>query len=120
MRTRRNEATKKTFKISLRVPSCPSWLMPLRFYAAAACIPILLLLAKPNLYAEVSLPSVLADHTVIQRGLPVHVWGKAAEDESVSVTFSGQTKSTTADDLGRWTLYLAPAEAGRPFPMVSS
>ena len=68
--------------------------------------------------AEASLPSLLADHMVIQRGLPVHVWGRAAVHESVSVTFRGETQSTSADDLGRWSVYLAPGEAGGPFPMV--
>jgi len=55
---------------------------------------------------------------VIQRGLPVHVWGRAAERERVTVTFRGQTESTTGDDLGRWSLYLPPGEAGGPFEMV--
>ncbi|HLV87569.1 MAG TPA: sialate O-acetylesterase [Candidatus Sulfotelmatobacter sp.] len=68
--------------------------------------------------ADVNLPSVLADHMVVQRGIPVHVWGMANPNESVSVTFRGETKSTNADDLGRWSLYLAPGEAGGPFPMT--
>ena len=68
--------------------------------------------------AEVTLPSLLADHMVVQRGLPVHVWGMAAQHESVSVTFRGETKSIAADELGRWSLYLSPGEAGGPFQMV--
>lgn len=68
--------------------------------------------------ADVSLPSLLADHMVVQRGLPVHVWGMAAPREGVTVTFRSETKSTTADDLGRWSLYLSPGEAGGPFSMT--
>lgn len=67
--------------------------------------------------AEVSLPGLLADHMVIQRGLPVHVWGMAAPLEPVTVTFRGETKSGTADDLGRWSIYLSPGEAGGPFQL---
>jgi sialate O-acetylesterase len=67
--------------------------------------------------AEVSLPTLLADHMVIQRGLPVHVWGMAAPQEPVTVTFRGETKSGTADDLGRWSIYLSPGEAGGPFQL---
>jgi sialate O-acetylesterase len=74
-------------------------------------------LAMP-LQAEVSLPSLLADHMVVQRGLPVHVWGMAAEHENVTVIFRGETKSTIADELGRWSLYLSPGEAGGPFPLT--
>jgi len=68
--------------------------------------------------AEVGLPALLADHMVIQRGLPVHVWGKAAEGESVSVIFRGNTRSTTADSIGRWSVYLPPVEAGGPFELT--
>src|SRR5580765_2177408 len=68
--------------------------------------------------AEVTLPSLLADHMVVQRGLPVHVWGMASPQESVSVTFRDETKSTTADELGRWSLFLSPGEAGGPFQMA--
>ncbi len=68
--------------------------------------------------ADVTLPSVLADHMVIQRGVPVHVWGMASAQENITVTFRGETKSTNADELGRWSLYLAPGEAGGPFAMT--
>lgn len=68
--------------------------------------------------ADVTLPALLADHMVVQRGLPVHVWGMAAPHEPVSVTFRGETKSATADDDGRWNVYLSPGEAGGPFPLT--
>lgn len=67
--------------------------------------------------ADVTVPALLADHMVVQRGLPVHVWGMAAPQEAVSVTFRGETKSCTADDDGRWSVYLSPGEAGGPFQM---
>ena len=84
----------------------------------AATVSYLLIVAAISARAEVTLPSLLADHMVVQRGFPVHVWGKATEHENVSVTFRGETQSTTADDLGRWSLYLSPGEAGGPFQMV--
>ena len=68
--------------------------------------------------ADVTLPALLADHMVIQRGLPVHVWGMAAPHEAVSVTFRGETKATSADDNGRWSLFLSPGEAGGPFQLT--
>ncbi|HWR51363.1 MAG TPA: sialate O-acetylesterase, partial [Bryobacteraceae bacterium] len=64
--------------------------------------------------ADVTLPAILTDHMVIQRNLPVHIWGKAAPGEPVAVTFRGEAKSTAADTIGRWSVYLAPAEAGGP------
>jgi len=70
------------------------------------------------LRADVTVPALLADHMVVQRGLPVHVWGMAAPHEAVSVTFRGETKSATADDDGRWSVYLSPGEAGGPFQLT--
>ena len=68
--------------------------------------------------ADVTLPTLFTDHMVVQRGLPVHVWGMAAPGESISASFRGETRSTTADELGRWSLYLAAGDAGGPFPMT--
>lgn len=68
--------------------------------------------------ADVSLPSLLADHMVVQRGLPVHVYGMAAPAENVSVTFRSETRSTTSDSFGRWSLYMPPGAAGGPFQMI--
>ncbi len=69
-------------------------------------------------FADVTLPALLADHMVIQRGLPVHVWGMAAPHEPVSATFRGETKSTAADDNGRFSIFLSPGEAGGPFQLI--
>jgi sialate O-acetylesterase len=69
-------------------------------------------------WADVTLPALLADHMVVQRGLPVHLWGMAAPAEGVSVSFRGETRTATADELGRWSLYFSPGEAGGPFAMT--
>src|ERR1700761_268372 len=36
---------------------------------------------------EVRLPHMLSDHAVLQRQMPVHIWGWADAGEKVSVTF---------------------------------
>jgi len=69
-------------------------------------------------WGDVTLPKILASHMVVQRGLPVHVWGWATAGEAVAVTFRGESKSATADELGRWSVYLAPGAAGGPFQLV--
>jgi sialate O-acetylesterase len=86
-------------------------------FAAIVCSLWLFTSLGVSVFAEVTLPSLLADHMVVQRGLPVHAWGMANPKESVTVTFRAETKSTTADELGRWSLYLSPGEAGGPFEM---
>ena len=67
---------------------------------------------------EVKLPALLSDHMVIQRRLPVHVWGSAEPDESISVTFRGETRTAVADSLGQWTVHLGADEAGGPFELA--
>lgn len=61
---------------------------------------------------------MLAEHMVMQRGLPVHIWGNADATEAVSVDFRGATRTTRADNLGRWSVYLPPGEAGGPFTLT--
>jgi sialate O-acetylesterase len=55
---------------------------------------------------------------VLQRGQPVHVWGKAAAGEAVSVAFRGASRSATADPDGVWSVWLPSSEAGGPFEMT--
>lgn len=54
----------------------------------------------------------------MQRDLPVHVWGMAAPAQSMTVTFRGETRTTTADVLGHWNAYLRPGAAGGPFTLT--
>jgi sialate O-acetylesterase len=79
---------------------------------------LFVLLPVSTLSAQVTLPTILTDHMVIQRNMPVHVWGKAAPSEAVSVTFRGETRGTKANELGRWSVYLKPGTAGGPFQLT--
>src|SRR5689334_16676994 len=69
-------------------------------------------------WGSVKLPAVLTDHMVIQRDVPVHVWGTADSGEEVSVTFRGATRGDKADTLGRWSVYLPAGAAGGPFELI--
>jgi sialate O-acetylesterase len=69
-----------------------------------------LLLAHPLLLvaADFRLAPVLSDHMVLQRDKPVAIWGWADPGEQVSVSFDSQTKSTTANSSGKWSVLLEP------------
>ena len=54
-----------------------------------------------------------ADNMVIQRELPVPVWGTAAPGEKVTVAFAGQTKTALADAKGAWRVTLDPLSASK-------
>jgi sialate O-acetylesterase len=69
-------------------------------------------------YANAVLSPLFADHMVLQRGAPIHIWGKAAPAETISVTFRNDTRAVSADDIGLWSVYLPPAPAGGPFELT--
>ncbi len=55
---------------------------------------------------------------VVQRDLPVHIWGMATPGQTVRVSFRSESRSTQADELGRWSVYLTPGAAGGPFHLT--
>lgn len=71
-----------------------------------------LLVALSSLsHADLRPASIFNSHMVIQRDLAAPVWGWSDPGEQVTVTFSGQTKSTTTNATGRWTIQLDPLPA---------
>lgn len=72
-------------------------------------------------FAEVKVPVVFSDHMVLQRGIPVPVWGTAAADENVSVSIAGQTVTTKAGADGKWMVRLKPlAVSAKPLTLKIS
>lgn len=63
--------------------------------------------------AELKLATLFSDHMVLQREMPVPIWGTAEAGEKVTVAFAGQKKTATADTSGKWrvTLDKMPASA---------
>jgi len=61
--------------------------------------------------ADVRLHPLFTDHTVLQQGKPVPVWGWADAGEKVTVEFANQTLSTVTDGTGRWQVNLKPLKA---------
>lgn len=75
---------------------------------------LLLVLFSPLSRAEITLPKVLSDHMVLQRDMPVPIWGTASPDEAITVTFQTQQKTTKADKAGHWRVTLNPLSPGKP------
>jgi len=74
-------------------------------------LPLLAAAVATRASAEVRLASPFTDHMVLQREVPVPVWGTADAGETVTVEFAGQTKSATADAAGKWLVKLDPLPA---------
>ncbi len=65
----------------------------------------------PEKAVPVTVGPVFTDHMVLQRELPVRVWGKANPGEPVKVMFAGCTRRAVADTNGNWSVLLAPMKA---------
>jgi sialate O-acetylesterase len=81
---------------------------PLRRFAFGVS---LLVLICTYARAEVKLASPFTDHMVLQRELPVPVWGWTDAGAQVTVEFAGQRKRVTANADGSWRATLEPLSA---------
>jgi sialate O-acetylesterase len=83
---------------------CLSWLAVSCAVAADPAPP-----AKPTPAIELGAP--FADNAILQREMPVPVWGWSTPGTKVTVEFAGQKKTTTAGADGKWTASLDPLTA---------
>ncbi|MCP4450928.1 MAG: sialate O-acetylesterase [Planctomycetes bacterium] len=73
----------------------------------------ILILSTAALAEPLRLPTIFGDHMVLQRDLPVVIWGWAEPDQTVTVSMGSQEKSVTASQQGQWRVQLAPLQASR-------
>ncbi len=64
-----------------------------------------------TLNAELALPKIFSDNMVLQQGQSAKVWGKADKGAKIEVEFLGVKTSATADNDGKWVLYLKNLKA---------
>ena len=57
------------------------------------------------------LASPFVDNAVLQRRMEVPVWGWAEPGSKVTVVFADQTKTATADEMGKWMVKVEPLNA---------
>ncbi len=61
--------------------------------------------------SELKVTKIFSDNMVLQRDMPVPVWGWADRGEKITVQFNEQEKSAIADMDGKWMVRLAPLSA---------
>ncbi|MDP2982458.1 MAG: sialate O-acetylesterase [Candidatus Latescibacter sp.] len=87
-------------------------------YVNGALIPLaLMFLAISPAWPDVKTPSIFGDSMVLQRGIPLPVWGMADPGEKVTVTLGDNSASTAAGKDGRWMIRLKKMDAGGPYEM---
>lgn len=80
---------------------------------------VIVLPARAAEPVELSLPMVFSDGMVLQRAMPVPVWGKAEPGAKVTVTLLRDgaepiVQSAQVEPIGRWMLLLPKLSAGGP------
>ncbi|TWU56625.1 hypothetical protein Poly51_25410 [Rubripirellula tenax] len=69
-------------------------------------------------HAELKFSPIFGDSMVIQRDMPIHVWGWTSPGTAVAATIAGHSAEATADAMGRFDLKLDALPAGGPHEMV--
>lgn len=68
--------------------------------------------------ADVKLPHIIGSHMVLQREMPVPIWGWADPSEQVTVILAANRVTTAADHKGNWMVKLPALEAPGPHKMT--
>jgi sialate O-acetylesterase len=79
---------------------------------------LLFLLLSFSAFADVKLPSLVSNGMVLQRDIPVKIWGWANPGEKVTVSFKGKKIRSSADAMGNWSATLPATPAGGPYEIL--
>lgn len=69
------------------------------------------------LKAEIRLPAIFSENMVLQRDVPIKIWGWTDNNEEIEVHFINQVKKVKANKRGEWSLQLDPMSYGGPYLM---
>jgi sialate O-acetylesterase len=76
--------------------------------------------AVSNSYAAIRLPSIIADHMVLQQQSKITLWGWANPNEKVEISCNWQKNTITvlADQKGEWKIEAQTIKAGGPYTIM--
>ena len=69
---------------------------------------------------SLSLHAMFADHAVLQRDAPIHVYGSAAQGATIEVELAASKAEARADGNGRWEVSLPALSAGGPYTLTAA
>ncbi|MTH15641.1 sialate O-acetylesterase [Flavobacterium sp. LC2016-01] len=71
-----------------------------------------------TIYSQIKLPRLISDGMILQRDIPVKIWGWAAPNEKIEITFNKKKFQTTTSQDGNWVISLPSQKAGGPYEMT--
>ena len=81
---------------------------------------LIIILLGFGLNAKIILPRIFSNNMVLQRDIPVTIWGWADAGEKITVAFKGNTYINQADSSGNWQITLPETSAGGPYHITIS
>ena len=76
-----------------------------------------LFMCAASVCAKVRLPHLFDSGMVLQRDMPIHIWGWADAGEEVVVSLGSRKATAKADARGEWSVTLAKMKAGGPYEL---
>lgn len=73
----------------------------------------LLLLIPCAVFSQLQLPAIFSDNMVLQRGKPIHVWGKGTPGKKITVVLGRQTRYSIVQKDSSWSISLKKQKANR-------
>ncbi|KAF2333711.1 sialate O-acetylesterase [Flavobacterium daemonense] len=79
---------------------------------------LITVLLYSTIYSQIKLPRLISDGMVLQRDMPVKIWGWAQPNEKVEINFNKKKFQTTTSQDGNWVITLPSQKAGGPYEMT--
>lgn len=73
-----------------------------------------------GIYGQIKLPRLISDGMVLQRDIPLKIWGWASPNEKIEINFNQKKFKTIAAKDGNWIVILPSQKAGGPYEMTLS
>jgi sialate O-acetylesterase len=71
-----------------------------------------------TIYSQIKLPRLISDGMILQRDVPVKIWGWAGANEKIGISFNKKKFQTSASPDGNWSISLPAQKAGGPYEMT--
>ncbi len=67
---------------------------------------------------NLKLPRLISDGMILQRNTQIRIWGWAAANDKITVSFQNMNYCAQADGKGEWQAWLQTENAGGPYEMI--
>lgn len=78
------------------------------------------LISKNNHSKQLKMPAIFSDNMVLQRDMPIPIWGWEEPNKTINVSLGKIKQSAKSDSAGKWMVKLPPFPAGGSYTLIIS